>query len=65
MPEIAGDAALYFDPLNEEEMRTVMESIVQSQEIADSLRERGHEREKMFSWDFCVARTAALYRSQI
>ncbi len=65
MPEIAGDAALYFDPLNEEEMRTVMESVVQSQEIAHSLRERGHEREKVFSWNSCVARTAALYRSQI
>jgi len=65
MPEIAGDAALYFDPLDEEELRTVLESIVQSQEIADSLRVRGHEREKMFAWESCVARTAELYRSAL
>jgi len=65
MPEIAGDAALYFDPLNEEELGNVLESIVQSRDIAQSLRERGHEREKMFSWDSCVARTAALYRRLI
>lgn len=65
MPEIAGDAALYFDPLNVEELGAVMESVVQSQEVTDSLRELGYEREKMFSWDFCVARTAALYRSLV
>ncbi|HEB70224.1 MAG TPA: glycosyltransferase family 1 protein [Desulfobulbus sp.] len=65
MPEIAGDAALYFDPLNEEEVASVLESIVQSQDMAHSLRQRGHEREKMFSWDLCVAQTAELYRRLI
>ena len=65
MPEIAGDAALYFDPVAEEELCAVMESVVQSQELADSLRARGYEREKMFSWDKCVRQTAALYRSKM
>ena len=65
MPEIAGEAALYFDPLDEEELGAVMESVVGSRERADSLRVRGYEREKMFSWDTCVRQTAALYRSTL
>jgi len=62
MAEIAGDAARYFDPEDEGEMQTVMESIVQSIPLCQTLRQRGYEREKRFSWESCVARTAELYR---
>ncbi len=65
MPEIAGDAAMFFDPNDEEEIRVVMESTVQSPETLDLLRARGYEREKMFSWDNCVRQTAELYRRQV
>jgi len=65
MPEIAGDAACYFDPVDEDELGAVMESVALSQEVADSLRVRGYKREKMFSWDTCVRQTAALYRSKM
>jgi glycosyltransferase involved in cell wall biosynthesis len=63
MPEIAGDAALYFDPVDEEEMRTVIEQTVQSEKTLKTLRMRGYEREQLFSWESCVAQTAELYRS--
>ncbi|MBU1232460.1 MAG: glycosyltransferase family 4 protein [Proteobacteria bacterium] len=65
MPEIAGDAAIYFDPSDEEEIRVAMESTVQSKDIVTSLRARGHEREKLFSWDKCVSQTLELYRSKV
>jgi glycosyltransferase involved in cell wall biosynthesis len=61
MPEIAGDAAMFFDPFDEEEMRVVMESIVQSKEMVRLLRIRGYEREKIFSWDTCASQTVELY----
>ncbi len=63
MPEIAGDAALFFNPSDEEEMRVVMESIVQSEETGQLLRIRGYEQENKFSWDYCVNQTAELYRN--
>lgn len=63
MPEIAGDAALYFDPLDEEEMRTVIENTVQTEKTLETLRMRGYKREQLFSWDSCVEQTAELYRS--
>ncbi len=65
MPEIAGDAAMFFDPNDEEEMRVVMESTVQSPETLALLRARGYVREKMFSWDNCVRQTAELYWRQV
>lgn len=65
MPEIAGDAALYFDPNDEEELRTVLEAGVVSEDVLHSLRVRGYDREKMFSWGACVARTAELYHSLV
>lgn len=63
MPEIAGDAVFYFDPMNEEEMRTVIEKTVQSETALKELQMRGYEREQQFSWDRCVMQTAELYRS--
>jgi glycosyltransferase involved in cell wall biosynthesis len=63
MPEIAGEAALYFDPTDVEEMSTVIQSAVLSADRADTLRVLGYEREKKFSWQLCTERTAEVYRS--
>ncbi len=63
MPEIAADAALYFDPLQEEEIRSVIEDGVSSTATLNSLRLKGYERQKQFSWRSCVDATAEVYRS--
>ncbi|MCL7488549.1 MAG: glycosyltransferase family 4 protein [Desulfobulbaceae bacterium] len=65
MPEIAGDAALFFDPHAPDEIQSVLESIVLSEYLADTLRMRGYEQERKFSWEKCVRRTAALYRQHV
>ena len=46
LPEIAGDAAIYFDPFNAEEMAQQMAKINE-----DSYRKIREERVKDFSWD--------------
>ena len=63
LPEIAGDAALYFDPMNEAELRTALEQTVQSETTLKDLQLRGYEREQLFSWDRCVRQTTELYRN--
>ncbi len=63
MPEIAGDAACYFNPADEEELRTVLERMVLSETEQEYYLQRGYEREKKFSWSACVEKTAQLYRS--
>lgn len=61
MPEIAGEAAVFFNPRDAEEMGTVLEETVQSATTLAELRERGWRRAQFYTWDKCVTRTAAVY----
>ena len=63
MPEIAGEAAKYFNPHDVEEMQTIIEDTALSETDRNSLREKGFIREKLFSWESCVTKTVNLYSS--
>jgi glycosyltransferase involved in cell wall biosynthesis len=56
-PETAEHAALYFDPVNAEDMADRMITISTDHEIYNECRQFGLERAKSFSWDRCVERT--------
>ena len=51
MPEVAGDAALYFDPLQPEEMGMQLERVFKDEPGRDIMIQRGLERAKAFNWD--------------
>jgi len=57
LPETAEHAALYFDPLNAEDMADRMITVSTDREIYNECRRLGLERAKAFSWDKCVERT--------
>jgi glycosyltransferase involved in cell wall biosynthesis len=61
-PEVAGDAALYFDPLDVDEMTTLMRRISGDDALRSDLRQRGLERAGCFSWPKTARATMALYR---
>lgn len=63
LPEVAGDAAVYFDPYNVDEMIFSIESVVFSSEKRNHLIERGLERIKLFSWEKCTEETLKVYSS--
>jgi len=65
MPEIAGEAAVYFNPYNEEEIRTKIEEVVFSDDSLERLRRLGYKRHKQFTWESCVEQTAKLYGSML
>ncbi|MBN1288975.1 MAG: glycosyltransferase family 4 protein [Actinobacteria bacterium] len=50
IPEVAGDAALYFDPTNVREMATSIESGLTDEKLRNRCRQRGLERASSFSW---------------
>jgi glycosyltransferase involved in cell wall biosynthesis len=50
MPEVCGDAALYFDPLNEADIHHSITMLLENSSLQDSLREKGFERVKRFTW---------------
>ena len=51
LPEIAGDAAIYFDPFDVEEMAKQMALINEDSNLRKKLIENGQKRIKQFSWD--------------
>ncbi len=51
IPEIAGDAAVYFDPYDVEEMAEKMELALRDTDLRKRLIEKGLDRVKKFSWE--------------
>ena len=62
IPEVVGDAGVYFDPNSPEALRTALERVATTQQLQADLRARGHARLASFSWDKCAAETAQIYR---
>jgi glycosyltransferase involved in cell wall biosynthesis len=60
--EVAGDAALYFDPHMPTQIAARIEELLVDGALADRLREQGRERSKHFSWGASAERTLASYR---
>jgi glycosyltransferase involved in cell wall biosynthesis len=56
LPEVAGDAALLFDPADEPTIAQAMRRLLEDTALCEDLRERGLERAKQFTWE----RTAGL-----
>ncbi len=49
-PEVCGEAALYCDPRDAEDIALKLHSVCTDSVLARSLRERGFERVREFSW---------------
>ncbi len=61
LPEIGGDAALYFDPNNVNDMIAKIQKILTSQSLRNDLITKGRERLKKFSWDLMGNQTLTIY----
>jgi glycosyltransferase involved in cell wall biosynthesis len=62
IPEVGGDAALYFDPLNEDEIAQTLLRVLRDDAMRVSLKERGYARSAQFSWKETARKTVAVYR---
>lgn len=63
LPEVGGDAALYFDPANSEDILRKCEMFFYDPELRAAYREKGSRRAKDFSWERTVAQTLEVYQS--
>lgn len=61
IPEVAGDAALLIDPVDESGWSEAMEAVANGGGMVDQLRARGRVRARQFSWDETAARLISLY----
>ncbi|MCX8053453.1 MAG: glycosyltransferase family 4 protein, partial [Armatimonadetes bacterium] len=62
MPEILGDAALYFDPEDKTDLARKMEMMVTNKDLAKRLREAGVRRAAKFSWEKTACGTLYAYK---
>lgn len=63
LPEILGDAVMWFDPDNIEEMIRVMETILTDNALRDSLVSKGFEQIKRYSWATMAREILKIYES--
>lgn len=61
IPEVAGEAAEYFDPLSVEDMTQALERVLYSDERRRELAVLGRRRAAEFTWDACARRTRDIY----
>lgn len=61
MPEIGGEAAVYFDPTNKDEIVSKISQILENQKIANNLIDLGKKRVKLFSWEKLAKHTLKGY----
>ncbi len=61
MPEVAGNAAEFFDPYETESIADAIEKVLYSPERAQNLVTLGLERIKRFSWKVCAEQTRLVY----
>lgn len=64
-PEVAGSAALYFDPTNTNEMSKCIDKVISSKKFRENLISSGYLRVKQFSWDKCAKHTKVVYQKAL
>ena len=62
-PEVTGDAALLVNPDHVEEIANAMKKIIEDPHLANTLRERGLQHAKQFTWDESARKTQSLLES--
>ena len=51
LPEAGGDAAMYFDPENTEDIEEKMEKVLTDHALRDTMKEKGLSHYKKFTWE--------------
>ncbi|MDQ1284472.1 MAG: hypothetical protein QG620_820 [Patescibacteria group bacterium] len=63
LPEVGGDAVLYFDGQNAQELSSKIESAIGDEKLKKDLVEKGLEQAKKFSWEKCARETLEYLKS--
>ncbi len=63
LPEVGGDAVLYFDPLKKDSIYYAAELILNDSYLRNDLKSKGFERVREFTWEKTALETHALYKN--
>lgn len=62
LPEVAGEAAVYFNPLDSREIADTLGQTLNDEDLLASLKKRGLQRSLKFSWQQTARLTVQVYR---
>ena len=62
LPEVVGDAAELFDPMQQDDIRDAIERVVTSRERSNNLILRGYQQVERYSWQRCAIETLNVYK---
>jgi len=62
LPEIYGDAALYFDPNNVDDLVSSLETLIKDQELRLDLASKGYLQARKYSWTKMAKETNSIYK---
>jgi len=65
LPEVCGDAGIYFDPYDINDIAHVLNKLITDKQLSDSLRERGYRQVKKYSWERMAKQTLDVYRKAL
>jgi len=63
LPEVLGEAALYFNPNNQDEMFKQIKQVISDRNLREQLVKKGLEQVKKYNWQKCAGETLVIYRS--
>lgn len=61
LPQVGGDAVLYFDPYDEEDMENKVNRVLKDESLRKNLVSKGLKRAKLFSWRKLAEQTLEVY----
>lgn len=62
LPEVAGDAALFVDPLDADSIAAAILRVIEDTKLREEMIARGHRQVQQFSWKESARKLLALYR---
>ena len=62
IPEVVGDAAIFFEPSSAEDLAAAISRMIGDSSLQASFRMKGKERARMFSWDRAARETLSCYQ---
>lgn len=63
LPEVYGDAAIYFNPNSIDELVKCIDELIGSPDLRETLSEKGYLQSRKYSWEKMGKETVALYKS--
>lgn len=62
LPEVYGDAALYFNPSDTDDLVSCLETLIKDEELRSGMATRGYLQARKYSWQKMVKETLSAYK---